>query len=366
MVVPGVISGGGSLTVTGTGTLTLSGANTYSGGTTVSSGILEAATPGSLPGYGTSGQLSVASGATVAVSAADWDSDDIDTFLANPSFTSGNLGINIPQESSFSYSSVIGGGVGLIKFGDGTLTLTGTNSYTGGTTISGGTLQLGDGTTDGSVSGDITDNAVLAFNAASALIYTGVVSGTGAVTMTGDGTLTLSGANTYTGSTTVSAGTLLLSGGDNRLSTSGAITISGGVLDLGSTDQTTSGTLSFQGSSADTLQADSGHTLTLTGSGTVLVADQNAEIDVEVDVTGTADRYWSVAQGKTLTLDREVHFASSRVVPVRPRQRCVQRKCDRLRPRSFRGHGDLCRQEQSDRHRGMRGRGLGRRGPQLE
>ncbi|MGA2254439.1 MAG: autotransporter-associated beta strand repeat-containing protein, partial [Thermoguttaceae bacterium] len=307
VTLPGPISGSGGLEKLGTGTLTLSGANTYSGGTTVSSGILEAATPGSLPGYGTSGQLSVANGATVAVSAAGWDSDDIDALLANPSFTSGNLGIDVPQESSFSYSSVIGGGVGLMKLGDGTLTLTGTNTYAGGTTVSAGTLQLGGGTTDGSVSGDITDNAVLAFDNASALSYTGVVSGTGAVTMTGDGTLTLSGANLNTGGTTVAAGTLLLSGGDDRLSTSGAITIGGGVLDLDGNGQTTSGLLSFQGTSPGTVQNG---TLTLTAGGTVISASQSGTIDADVVMNGSAARSWTIAQNETLTLGGTVNFTS--------------------------------------------------------
>ncbi len=194
-----------------------------------------------------------------------------------------------------------------MKLGDGTLTLTGANTYTGGTTVSGGTLQLGDGTTDGSVAGNITDNATLAFNNASALSYTGVVSGTGAVTMTGDGTLTLSGVNLYTGGTTVAAGTLLLSGGDNRLSTSGAITVSGGVLDLGGYNQTTSGLLSFQGTSPGTLQNG---TLTLTAGGTVISVSQSGTIDAEVDMPGSADRNWDVAAGNTLTLDATVNFTS--------------------------------------------------------
>ncbi len=70
--------GSGQLAVTmnGTGLWALSGANTYSGGTTINAGTLLATQPGSLPGYSDSGQVSVGSGATLAVQAGglgEWD-----------------------------------------------------------------------------------------------------------------------------------------------------------------------------------------------------------------------------------------------------------------------------------------------------
>ncbi len=52
----------------------------------------------------------------------------------------------------------------------------------------------------------------------------------------------------------------------------------------------------------------SGNAFSLGGSGTVLVADQSAEIDAEVDMPGSANRGWTVAQNKTLTLGGAVNF----------------------------------------------------------
>ena len=134
----------GRLVKDGPGQLTLTGANTYSGGTFVNVGTLEAMTPASLPNYGTSGKLSVTAGATLAVSTANWTSGNIDTLLANPSFLCGNLGLDVPAAASFGYGTAITtSGVGFVKLGGGTLTLSGANGYTGLTTVLGGALELG-------------------------------------------------------------------------------------------------------------------------------------------------------------------------------------------------------------------------------
>lgn len=57
----------------------------------------------------------------------------------------------------------------------------------------------------------------------------------------GAGKLVLSAANSYSGGTTINSGTLMLSGGNNRLNTSGTVTLnSGAVLDLGGYSQSLS------------------------------------------------------------------------------------------------------------------------------
>ena len=64
------------------------------------------------------------------------------------------------------------------------------------------------------------------------------INGTGGVSVQGSGTLTLSALNGYTGGTTVTAGTLLISGSGTLGATAGALTVSGGTLDLGASSQT--------------------------------------------------------------------------------------------------------------------------------
>ena len=54
--------------------------------------------------------------------------------------------ITVNSGSNAKVASVFSGSAGLIKAGDGTLTLSGENIYSGATTLSAGTLQVGDGT----------------------------------------------------------------------------------------------------------------------------------------------------------------------------------------------------------------------------
>ncbi len=95
---------GQSLTKTGAGTLILNAENTYTGGTTISDGTLVATNVEAL------GTGNVTDNATLELN------------------TGGD------------FDNAISGSGQVVKSGDETLTLSGANSYTGGTTISGGTL----------------------------------------------------------------------------------------------------------------------------------------------------------------------------------------------------------------------------------
>ncbi|EBT7659210.1 AIDA autotransporter-like protein ShdA, partial [Salmonella enterica] len=163
------ISGSGQVVKSGDGTLTLSGSNTYRGGTTISGGTLVASNVEAL------GTGDVTNNATLELN------------------TGGDFDNNISGSGQ------------VVKSGDETLTLSGANSYTGGTTISGGTLIASNVEALGT--GDVTDNAVLELNTGGD--FDNAISGSGQVVKSGDETLTLSGTNTYTGGTTISGGTLV-------------------------------------------------------------------------------------------------------------------------------------------------------------
>ncbi|EBW6411379.1 hypothetical protein DPZ45_24310, partial [Salmonella enterica subsp. enterica serovar Agona] len=104
-------------------TLTLSGANSYTGGTTISGGTLVASNVEAL------GTGDITDNATLELNAGG------------------------------DFANNIGGTGSVVKSGDKTLTLSGSNTYTGGTTISGGTLVASNVEALGS--GDVTDNATL-------------------------------------------------------------------------------------------------------------------------------------------------------------------------------------------------------------
>ncbi|EHA8558288.1 autotransporter outer membrane beta-barrel domain-containing protein [Salmonella enterica] len=165
------IGGTGSVVKSGDKTLTLSGTNSYTGGTTINDGTLVAT---SVDALGTG------------------DVTDDATLELN---TGGD------------FDNAISGSGQVVKSGDDTLALSGTNTYTGGTLISGGTLVATN--VDALGSGDVTDNATLELNTGGD--FDNAISGSGQVVKSGDETLTLSGANSYTGGTLISGGTLVAS-----------------------------------------------------------------------------------------------------------------------------------------------------------
>ncbi|EDC1110513.1 autotransporter outer membrane beta-barrel domain-containing protein [Salmonella enterica subsp. enterica serovar Senftenberg] len=227
------ISGSGQVVKSGDETLTLSGANSYTGGTTISGGTLVASNVEAL-GTGDitdNATLELSTGGDFANNIGGTGSvvksgDKTLTLSGSNTYTggttisggtlvatnvealgTGNVTDNATLELSTGgdFANNIGGTGSVVKSGDETLTLSGANSYTGGTTISGGTLVATN--VDALGTGDVTDNATLELNTGGD--FDNAISGSGQVVKSGDKTLTLSGANSYSGATTISGGTLI-------------------------------------------------------------------------------------------------------------------------------------------------------------
>ena len=177
LVVPGAISGLGSVQQNGAGTSILLGNSTYTGGTFINAGALQ------LGNGGTTGSI-------------------IGNVVNN-----GALIFNRPDPATF--GGVISGQGNVQQNGSGTTVLTANNTYTGGTIINTGTLQLGNGGTTGSIVGNVLNNGILAFNRSDIVSFGGFLSGTGALAQLGSGTLALPNSNPYSGGTIISAGTIL-------------------------------------------------------------------------------------------------------------------------------------------------------------
>lgn len=188
------LTGAGSLRKTGTGALVFQGANTYAGSTEITAGMMQFATRAGLyngdTSMWTSSNLVVSSGAVAAFNiggAGEFTVQDVDQLSSLGTATGGF------QSGSF---------IGL----------------------------------------DTT-------NAAGPVVYSTALTNTdngpnvlGLVKL-GTGTLELTAANTYTGGTNIVAGTLALSGGNDRLYRGGVVNFTGssGTLDVGSTNQTLGG-----------------------------------------------------------------------------------------------------------------------------
>ncbi|EBX9529009.1 autotransporter outer membrane beta-barrel domain-containing protein [Salmonella enterica subsp. enterica serovar Havana] len=302
------ISGSGQVVKSGDETLTLSGANSYTGGTLISSGTLVAndvnalgtgdVTDNAVLELNTGGDFDNAiSGSGQVVKSGD----ETLTLSGSNTYTGGTLisggtlvATNVDAlgtgdvtddavlelNTGGDFDNAISGSGQVVKSGDETLTLSGSNTYTGGTLISGGTLVANDVNALGT--GDITDNATLALNAVGD--FNNAISGSGLVEKSGDGTLTLSGSNTYRGGTTISGGTLV--------ATSVEALGTGSVTDNATLELNTGGDFDNAISGSGNVVKSGADTLTLSGSNTYTggtTINDGTLVATSVDALGTGD-----------------------------------------------------------------------------
>ncbi|EMW3390470.1 autotransporter-associated beta strand repeat-containing protein [Salmonella enterica] len=325
------ISGSGQVVKSGDETLTLSGTNTYTGGTTISGGTLVATSVDAL-GSGDvtdDATLELNTGGTFdnAISGSGQvvkSGDDVLTLSGANSYSGGTLisdgtlvasnvealgtgdvtdNATLELNTGGTFDNVISGSGQVVKSGDDTLTLSGSNTYTGGTLISDGTLVAT--SVDALGSGDVTDNATLELNTGGD--FTNNISGSGQVVKSGDETLTLSGANSYTGGTTISGGTLVASNvealGSGDVTDNATLELNTG----GTFDNAIGGSGNVVKSGADTLTLSGSNTYTggTTISGGTLVAS-----NVEALGSGNIDNYASLqlnASGQFVTANLTTH-----------------------------------------------------------
>ena len=189
--------------------------------------------------------------------------------LAGGTVTSGNGTDLVVSEfgGPLLMTAGVTGSIALTKAGTGTLILDGANAYTGATAIQAGTLQVGNGDANGALStAAVVDNGVLAFNQSTPVVTSGnQITGTGSLRQDGNNTLVLTQSDSYAGGTVLNAGTIQFATTNNA--GTGGFTFNGGT--LRQTATLSSGRAFAINAAGGTIDASSGTTFTLTGTGAV-------------------------------------------------------------------------------------------------
>jgi autotransporter-associated beta strand protein len=239
-------------------------------------------TPYLVMSFGVHVPYTVASGASVALTDADFIDTEVPIAI-NPQFNSrwtvnGGLDISGMGGGGVAFNGISGNSTGTISLGAKTLTVTnaddtfagvisgtgglsvsggrqvlsGVNTYTGATAISSGATLALSGLGSISDSSGILNNGLFEVSASTSPVFVKAITGSGAVMVNG-GTLVFEEVNGYTGATTIQAGsTLALQGGGeinaaSPITNSGVFNITGKSVDVtvGSYTQTPSGTLAM-------------------------------------------------------------------------------------------------------------------------
>lgn len=294
LTVGGIISGSGcGITKAGSGTLQLNNANLFTGGVTINAGVLKV---GNLTALGPAANATVAFGNNssgklqlnsynIVVAGLSTDPSVVGTPVVEDAGTAVTHTLTVSNASDNVFAGTLQNGasgtLALLKSGQGTLTVSGSNTYGGATTVSVGTLSVGHanalgtagaitlgdansgtsalgltvgggvtfnrpftiaacggGTTIGGVNssgvatfgGNITLNTNANVTAAGGgtVVLNGVVSGGFSVTKLGAGTVVLTNINTFSAGMSVSNGTLLVNNSTGSGTGPGAVVINNG------------------------------------------------------------------------------------------------------------------------------------------
>jgi len=246
----------GGLSKSGSGTLTLSASNSYSGATSVNGGILALGNASAL----SAGTLKFGGG-TLQYSGAN--QVDYSSQIAN---SAGAISIDTNGQSiTFGSALASSNTGGLVKNGNGTLTLSASNSYGGATAVNGGILALANANALNATGTISFGGGTLQYSGANTTDYSARIgAGPGAISIDTNGqnvTFASSFVGTNTGGLTKNGGgTLFLNGSNSNLT--GPITINGGTLSRGTINSTSWN----NNNSADTMTIASGATYDLDGN----------------------------------------------------------------------------------------------------
>jgi len=301
----GGITGGTTLTKSGTGILAIATANTYTGGTTNSgAGILQADNSNAL-GTG----LLTMNGGTLSNNVAG-------VTLANAVNLAANATVGVPVGNNLILGGVITNAGALTVSGGGTLTLSNANTYSGPTTLSGSTLvaanalaigtnllTLAGGTLSNTVSSTLT-NMVNLTSSSTVGIPNGVtvtlnspVTNSGALTKSGAGSLTLNPSLSKSVTTTNASTTVAMT---DTTGVQVGMVISGNTITAGTYITAVSANASVTISASPTVPTTSSNiTATITGNtyaGGTTVTGGTLSLSTSSTLNGTA-----VASGATGT-----------------------------------------------------------------
>lgn len=306
-------AGTGALNKTGGGTLSLEATNSYTGGTLISAGTLRAGLGDNKATLGAETSTVTFNGTGATLQLAGNISDSARSYVFNDTGTLDTNGFNLIVNGG-----VTGGG-GLVKTGNGTLSINSTASHGGGTMIRSGTLAISASGSLTDPDGDLVvgdmagDNGVLLVSGGSIennwSILGNDVGSTGTANMTG-GTWTTNG-NFYVGY--LGSGSLAVSGGNLTVNTyqfhvgnegDGTLQITGGNLN------TTNSYLSAEAGSSGNATLTGGtwtnsNNLVVGANGLATLAiSGNATLEVGGTLSRGAGGSIDLASGGTLQIGR--------------------------------------------------------------